>query len=64
MRVNLYTRDDGFVASFVIPPFNSEPDVILWGMRVFATAGLDSAEPREYRYVEAFCYAVLSNQQV
>ena len=64
MFIELYTRDDGFVAGAQIPDFEGLPEVILWGSRVFVRYRDDNDE-LEYldpgdaaRYTEAFTYAI------
>lgn len=49
-RIELWTRDGGFVAVVEIPTFlpGKNPEVIMWGTRVFQ-------QVRPDRYCEAFC---------
>jgi hypothetical protein len=61
IRVRLAIRDGGHVAEVEIPPFQSLPDVIVWGDRVFSfhmSMDIDGEMCRaEYR--EVFCYVIL-----
>lgn len=66
MKVKLFTRTGGFVHEQEIPPFNEQPDVILWGERVFKTMSVDNPaaspenyEPDDYPYEEAWTYALV-----
>lgn len=72
MRVELYTRDGGFVVAAVLPLWGAFPDVLLWGERVFVIDGefvigervfvIDGdGEPGRYR--EAFAFAVLPQME-
>jgi hypothetical protein len=48
------------VTAALIPPFNTLPDVIVWGTRSFVrdphASEQDPSEP--FKYIEAFCYTV------
>jgi hypothetical protein len=54
MRVQLETRDRGFVHAAEIPPFVPPPEVISWGTRIFvhsrvhAPVDSDLSEPEIY----------------
>ena len=50
--VELFTRDGSYVTTVHVPPFQTPPEVIVWGLRIFV---LDR-EAGKYR--EAFAYAV------
>ena len=51
-KIQLYTRDGGFVGDFEVPPFKGLPQVIiLEGSRVFLFQG-------GTRYNECFFYAI------
>lgn len=50
MKITLKSREGQFVAQAEIPPFNTPPEVIVWGDRVFQR-WLKTSE-----YHEVFCY--------
>lgn len=56
MNVELYTRDGGLVVRAQLPPFNTMPDVLFWGERIFR-------HEQDGRYKEAFAYAILPGQE-
>jgi hypothetical protein len=56
MRVELFTRDGGFVVAGVLPPFGEPPEVLFWGARVFR-------HDHDGRYVEAFAFALLPQHE-
>lgn len=68
MIVKLFTKDGGFVAEEVVPPFNIAPEVIVWGQRTFIAPDVDylvrlaEVEAGEIAYVEAFAYYILPGQ--
>jgi hypothetical protein len=45
-----------------IPPFQTEPEVIVWGDRVFKRSGQDQLanDPPVTEYTEVFAYALVS----
>lgn len=56
-KVLLYTREEEFVVSGWVPPFDVPPDVLIWGDRCFrynstSDEGLDV-------YVECFAVALV-----
>lgn len=53
-KIELQTDIGDHVAFVEIPPFSSDPQVILWGARVFVLSVYDTAPT----YREAFAYAV------
>lgn len=53
MKVNLFTRDGGFVHSAEIPDYNDPPEIVFWGTRAFR---LNAHDGKQYRFVEAFAY--------
>lgn len=61
-RVKLYSSLEGgnatYVTTAIIPDFQSMPDVLLWGNRVFKKTGLE-ANPH---YVECFAVAVVNHE--
>jgi hypothetical protein len=61
MRVRLLTSDGRLVTDATIPPFNSRPDVLIWGQRVFthhAEVNRDGDDVKQ-EYREAFSVAVI-----
>ena len=60
MKCQLLTSAKEFVAEVEIPPFNTPPDILVWGERFFK---LDQATTRP-EYVEAFTYFVLPAKAV
>lgn len=59
-KTRLYTPEGGFVAEVDLPPFNTKPEVLIWGARVFVHVDsfLDLTEDEDGCYVEAFAYYV------
>jgi hypothetical protein len=63
MRIRLVTgHDRGWVGTFDIPPFQTPPDVVIWGDRVFTRSVLPQFADvaRDQEYVEAFAYVVVT----
>jgi hypothetical protein len=64
MKVILFSADGaGFVADAEIPPFETTPDVIVWGTRYFVAPGVAIGRqdsPEEVIYIEAFSYVIPS----
>lgn len=59
MKINLFTRDGGFVRTEEIPQFDPPPEVITWGDRVFVrqlTSQMGVTGAVERRYTEGFAY--------
>jgi len=57
MKIQLLTRDHGFVRDGEIPPFRPAPEVITWGSRVFVhdeTANVE--DPEVEVYIEGLAY--------
>lgn len=53
-RIKLYVTaiaDENFVSEAQLPPFQSAPDVVIWGNRVFKRESDDA-------YIECFFYAI------
>ena len=71
MRIRLTTKA-GVAACLVhetdIPPFQTEPEVIVWGSRVFKRAGAeqvgDGPTVTEYEEVFAYCLVTLPPEEV
>jgi hypothetical protein len=61
IRVKLFTADGGFVVEGEIPPFQTEPDVLIWGERVFKFGGMvqDGARLLHLNYIECFSVALV-----
>jgi hypothetical protein len=62
MRCRLFTQDRRFVKDVEIPPFNTPPDLLVWGERFFIldeTAG--SVQPE---YLEAFSFFVVEMSEI
>lgn len=59
MKVKLFTADGGFVAEVEIAPFQTMPEVLIWGARVFVWHD-DPASQIDGKsgYVEGFAYWV------
>ena len=55
MQVKLTTRADEFVTKFAIPDFQTPPDVLHWGNRIFV---FDHKENDEQVFVEGWAFAV------
>lgn len=54
MKIKLVTAADELVHDEVeIPPFNEDPEVILWGLRIFKRARVDGEVTV---YAECFAY--------
>lgn len=51
MKVQLLTKTGGRVVNVDLPPFDTQPDVIIWGERFFR-------HDRGRSYVEAFTWVV------
>lgn len=47
MKVELLTRDHGFVTRGEIPPFQPPPEVVTWGTRVFVRDDTLNVEDHE-----------------
>lgn len=59
MEVKLFTASGDFVATVAIPPFQTMPEVLIWGQRVFVWHGDPaSAIDGTTGYVEGFAYWV------
>jgi hypothetical protein len=56
IKVKLYTGDDGYVVTAIIPPFDPMPDILLWGARVFKYVTHE-------RYNECFAVAVVKTEE-
>jgi len=50
-EVKLYTSDGKLVTTVVVPNFQTPPDVIIWGSRVFVRKGK--------KYKEAFAHVAI-----
>lgn len=61
MKVRLETSGGELVTEREIPPFNTAPDVLLWGSRVFRECTPDGPrDPGEaFVYREAFAFAIV-----
>lgn len=59
--VRLATADGGHVADVNIPPFQSMPEVLVWGIRCFTfhCAISRDGDPACMEYREVFAYAVV-----
>lgn len=58
LKIRLVTGEEsgvGYVATVLIPPFKTPPDIIVWGSRHFLTTGLENV------YKEAF--AVVATEE-
>jgi hypothetical protein len=60
MKIRLAIREGGHVADVEIPPFQSLPEVIVWGQRFFSFYSELSGdvEPCTAEYREVFAYWV------
>ncbi len=54
--VNLYTKNNEFVATIQCPNMNPPADILLWGERHFIRQGNDE-------YHEGFCVAVMTEEE-
>ena len=58
-KARLLTRDGGFVTCAEVLPFNTWPDVLVWGTRIFQkTAEADDTKDQA-NYFEAFAHYVI-----
>lgn len=57
-RIELCLVDGSHVAFVEVPPFNKDPDVLIWGERVFVPRVSLTADEPVVVYVEAFAYFV------
>ena len=56
--IRLTTRDGRHVADVTIPPFQSLPEVLVWGERFFSLHSefMKEEDPAAAEYREVFCY--------
>ena len=59
MKIKLETANGDFVHEQEIPPFNTSPDVIGWGDRVFKLRGIEKHPDGYSIYRECFAYALV-----
>lgn len=61
MHVRLKTSDDKTVYDTSIPPFNTPPDILLWGARIFLKSRADELEEERLVYREARAFAIVAS---
>lgn len=57
MKCNLLTADRGFVTHVEIPPFDTPPEILIWGERFFQL-DRNTAQHVVPEYLEAFTFFV------
>lgn len=62
-RVQLTTQEHFLVAKVAIPPFTTNPVVLVWGDRVFMHTGEVTEEDKLPIYNECFTYVVIHDSE-